>query len=616
MKTLLDTTTVRRAIWSAVVLGCVALAAPAGAADAKFATIGSPLDGYQTEDLGVVDVNGDGWLDVFSTHHDFAASLRLGDAGGGFADVSAAWGFGIDPDLPGLEAAWVVLLHEGLHAFFKGHDLVVRRHGAALGDPPLRGRVVLPRRTEWVTDRSMFPVSTDPPSPPSTRAGRSRVVEFESRGDGQLRFLPVLPMGPISLEVEDTVPLAAIRVGRDGLPATSHTTRLFRLDRHGMAWSDFDADGDMDVFVNAGAVRGMAPPSVNDELLVNRDGRFRDGAGAAGIVKNGARGRRVEWVDHDGDGRLDAYTGNFKSANRLWAQTAERRFVDRAPALGLDLSDGDRFRWFDADGDGDADLLVAGRGGPARLFRNLGDGFRAESIADSATNDPRQLILADVEPDGDVDVLIVDGESNRLLLAKDGGFAADAARRGLPERALAAAWVDFDNDGMMDLHAVPAGLFRQLPDGRFDLVALRANKEPEDARCVWFDLDNDGDRDGLCDHNLGYFPVAHLIHRNDAPPAHRLEIDLVGPPGNAQAIGASVVIETTPGRRSAHVVGEADSSHFSLGHYRIYAGLGAAERVAAITVTWPGGKTQRVDGVAADERLVVRYETEAVNREP
>lgn len=611
MTTRYNTTKVRRAVRSAVLLVCVALADRVGAADAKFATVGSPLDGYQTEDLGVVDVNGDGWLDVFSTHHDFAASLRLGDAGGGFADVSAAWGFGIDPDLPGLEAAWVVLLHEGLHVFFKAQDLVVRRHGAAPGDPPLRGRVVLPRRTEWVTDRQMFPVSTEPPSPSSERSGRSRVVEFESRGDGQLRFLPVLPVDPITLELDETVPLTSVRIGRDARPVSSHTTRLRKIDRHGMAWSDFDADGDMDVFVNIGAARGLAPLSVNDELLVNRDGRFRDGAGEAGIVKGGARGRRVEWVDHDGDGRLDAYTGNFKSANKLWAQTAERRFVDRAPALGLDLKDGDRFRWFDADADGDADLLVAGRGGPARLFRNQRGVFSAESIADSTTEDPRQLILADIEPDGDVDVLIVDGERNRLLLAKNGSFsAADPTQRGLPERALAAAWVDFDNDGRVDVHAVPAGLFRQLPDGRFELVGLRANKEPDDAHCAWFDLDGDRDRDGLCDQNLGYYPVAHLIHRNDSPPAHWLEIDLVGPPGNAQAIGASVVIETAPERRSAHVVGEADSAHFSQGHYRIYAGLGTASRVEAITVIWPGGKTQRVEGVGADERVIVRFESE------
>lgn len=586
----------------------------AAAQDAAFAVIPSPLDGHQVDDLGVVDADGDGRLDLFTSNHESAASLRLSAGEGRFMEVGAQWGFGADADRPGIETARIIPRQSGLHVYFKRSELVIRNADAPPMARPLRGRVELGRRTKWITEGGVHAVGTGR----ERRRGQGQSVDFVADGDGQLKFLPPLPAGEVTVELDADVPLDAVRLGSRALPVTSHRFVLPRIDRHGMAWSDYDADGDLDVYVSVGGALGLASTAVNDQLLVQDERRFRDAAVAAGIDKRGSRGRRVEWVDHDGDGRLDAYVGNLKTANQLWVQGEDGRFVDRASELGLDFDDGDRFRWFDADGDGDADLLVAGRGGPARLYRNRGGRFRAETIAGSQTADPRQLVLADVDADGDVDVLLVDAGfengGNRLLLAHKGSFTAeDATARGLPAHSAAAAWVDFDNDGRVDLHTVPDGLFRQGEDGRFTAAGLPVKRKLQDVRCAWLDLDDDGDRDGLCELIVGYFDVEHVAYRNDSPSARWLELDLVGPPTNRQAIGAIAVVETASGRRSAHMVGEAETSHLSQGHYRIYVGLGAEEKVKSIDVTWPGGKVQRIEDVEADNRVIVRYETEPVN---
>lgn len=586
----------------AAITACVAVQSPAEQpastaefASAGFSAINSPIEGLRTEDLGVVDANGDGLLDLFTSNHEYEALLLLAEAGGGFENATESWRFGIDPDVPGIEAASVVDLQEGLHIFFKRGDLVLRAHKLPPDALPLRGRVELPRPTKWITDRGVRAAD------PEGTSGSTRTVEFVVDGGGQLRFLPTLPTGTITVELAPSVPLEIVRLGQRAVPARSHRLGLFQVDRHGMAWNDFDADGDVDVFISSGGALGMLSKSANDELLVHQGGRFRNGAGEAGIDKHRSRGRRVEWVDHDDDGRLDLYVGNFQTPNRLWARREDGRFTDRAPALALAFKDGDQFRWFDIDRDGDADLLVAGRGGPARLFRNDGGSWSKMEIGGSETDDPRQLSLADLDADGDVDVLVVDGSRNRLLLADGSSFVAtDPTEIGLPERALTANWVDFDNDGRVDLHTVPGGLFHQRSDGRFDAVGLAIGDGAVDAHCAWLDLDADGDRDCLCDLNTNFYDVDHVAYRNDRASGHWLTLDLVGPPSNPNAIGASVVAETSDGRRQTHVVGEAEGAHFSQGHYRIYLGLGTATELESLEIVWPGGQQQRQTKIAAD----------------
>jgi len=169
--------------------------------------------------------------------------------------------------------------------------------------------------------------------------------------------------------------------------------------------------------------------------------------------------------------------------------------------------------------------------------------------------------------------------------------------------------VDFDNDGLLDLHAPPHGIFRQRPDGQFtlakELVAVTAPLRS--ARAAWFDADNDGFRDVISalEDQEKQWDVG--FYRNLANANHWLEMNLVGPPGNRPALGATVTINTPTGAQTAGV-GWAEGSHYGLGHYRLYFGLGTYDEVDSLTITWPDGAQQTLESVVADQILTVTRE--------
>ena len=84
------------------------------------------------------------------------------------------------------------------------------------------------------------------------------------------------------------------------------------------SWEDFDADGDMDLYV--------ANDFGRNNLYRNDEGQFRDVA-AELDVEDMAAGMSVSWGDFNRDGRMDLYVGNMFSAagNRV---TYQRRFLE------------------------------------------------------------------------------------------------------------------------------------------------------------------------------------------------------------------------------------------------------------------------------------------------
>ena len=80
-----------------------------------------------------------------------------------------------------------------------------------------------------------------------------------------------------------------------------------------------------------------------------------------------------------------------------------------------------------------------------------------------------------------------------------------------------------------------------------------------------------------------------------------LEVDLTGGP-NREAIGASVTVRLPRRRTITQWVGQNDDARHSQGHYRLYFGLGEAER-QRLVVHWPGGRETRLHQVRGDRVL-------------
>ena len=183
--------------------------------------------------------------------------------------------------------------------------------------------------------------------------------------------------------------------------------------------------------------------------------------------------------------------------------------------------------WGDYDNDGDLDLAVSLGTGEIRLYRN--DAGRLVSVG-AALGMPqsgqefRGLSWGDYDGDGFLDLLggATAKESLTVVLHNEGGthFTDVAATLGLtiPNRsARQTNWVDFDNDGDLDVYATDrAGenrLFRN-DGGRFTPVpagAAPADRRPTVGAC-WLDIDDDGDLDLFLANQAG---AADAMWRND-----------------------------------------------------------------------------------------------------
>ncbi len=177
---------------------------------------------------------------------------------------------------------------------------------------------------------------------------------------------------------------------------------------------------------------------------------------------------------------------------------------------------------------------------------------------------------------------------------------------GLPGQGTASlSFVDFDNDGDLDVHAAPGGLFRMTPAGTYKRTeAVKVGGKAQWATSSWIDLEGDGDRDLVSLIKRSGIELRKRVYENRTDAGHWLQVGLRGPAANRQAIGARVLVTTSRGRQAGWV-GQSEGSRYSSGHYELYFGLGPVRKVRSVRVWWPDGRRTTVEGVDADRRLLI-----------
>lgn len=185
----------------------------------------------------------------------------------------------------------------------------------------------------------------------------------------------------------------------------------------GGVFTDYDNDGDQDLFVNHDFGYKRTP----DMLLENNFPRksFEDVAKEKGMdLKINSMGTAVG--DYNNDGLMDYYITNIKFNPFMVNQGKGKPFLDKATDLGMGffaISWGANFADFDHDGD--VDLFVAnGDLNPNCAvmadfyYENLGKSFRenarAVGVADYGIG--RGSVVLDYDNDGDLDLLVVNQE--------------------------------------------------------------------------------------------------------------------------------------------------------------------------------------------------------------
>lgn len=594
---------------------------PAERSKPRFEKSPLPLASTKMYDLSVADIEGDGDYDLFSANHKFRGSLLASDGAGGFHSSLDASGLSAASNIPGFDDLYgePEIATKGLYIWVdrQGQTHILTR---GLGTHPalpmdrVGGQIRFLGREDVSVVKgagAQVSVSRDTSTTPPTA-----VLSFDAGADSHVvvraRFMDL----PFTTKIERGFPRSRLLLG----PRLSHPPdNQFTIDlgdRHGVAWADFNGDGNRDAYIANGgqrtAIRRFSKLAGDELYFGDGEGHFKEGIAETGALKGKCRGRHAIPVDYDADGDLDIFVGCEGRFPLLLMQRAPGKFEPRSE-LAEQRVRGHLSRWLDIDGSGPPELVAVdgGRLSVYRYLRRSGRFARRQRFSLRTEGKKAETIAtADIDGDRDIDVFIGSPGGNSVLVNRRGRLDRVRAKElGLPRRkTIAGSFVDYDNDGRLDFHSIPSGLFRGLPGGNFERTgAVRGDTGLRWASSQWLDNDSDGDRDLVSTLAKKNGWVKTRMFENSTKGGNWLEVDLVGPAANREAIGARVSVGKGRSRQVSWV-GQNEGSRYSTGHYRSYFGLGREKVARNVTVIWPDGKRTKRRAIGANQRVQLIYD--------
>jgi tetratricopeptide (TPR) repeat protein len=415
----------------------------------------------------------------------------------------------------------------------------------------------------------------------SSAAQGGGVVLADLDGDGQLDLFVTGPEGPRLYlnrpgRFEDAT-------ARWGIGAVASGTAAVA--------GDYDNDGKLDLLVLRAA--GVA--------LLHNDGQgLSDRTAAAGLASFTGAVDTAAFVDADHDGDLDVVLAG-PAARRLLQNDGEGRFKDVTAAAGLSARAGAAAVVpTDFDNRRDVDLLFVRPGAPPELDQNRRDGTFRDVAAEAGLSGVaafRCVAAGDVNKDAFTDFFFgAEDGADRLALSDGRGRFTLAAAPAGSSGSLRAQFLDYDDDGLLDLLALSRRgprLLRNLGSEWMDVTAsafgprsgpwpAAGDGNPPDLAAA--DLDGDGDTDLVL-----RLPSGDLrILDNEGGRNHALPVRLSGLVSNRGGTGAKVEMRAGSLQQKLETYAATPAPAPA----DLVFGLGSRPSADAVRVLWPSGVLQ------------------------
>jgi hypothetical protein len=418
------------------------------------------------------------------------------------------------------------------------------------------------------------------------------------------------------------------------------------------AFFDYDNDGDLDCFLLRHSVKKIdnmelashreeLDPLAGDKLFENRNGHFVDVSQKAGLRQSPLTyGLGIAIADVNKDGWPDIYvTNDYNEPDYLYLNNHNGSFTDATAScfrhlaqfsMGVDIADinndglpdvlnldmlpedNRRQKLLQLQENYESFQLMTGQGLQEQYMRNMlqlnnGDGTFSEigQLAGIFATDWSWCpLLADFDNDGNKDIFITNGYlrdyTNKDFLRYWGDYKIRKA-------------MDREPVKLMELvQAMPSStlkkyIFRNNGDLTFSNMQAQwgINQAAVSSGAVYADLDNDGDLD-LVVNNINSEAFVYRNTSSEQGGVSWLGVRLSGNGGNTAAIGAKVYVYS--GGKTQYAEVNPARGYLSCVPAEAHFGLGAAKTADSVIIVWPDQRRQRMDGVALNQKLVLKEE--------
>ena len=354
------------------------------------------------------------------------------------------------------------------------------------------------------------------------------------------------------------------------LPSVAGLGRL-----HDLVVGDYDDDGDDDLVLSGERMTSQSS---------RQDAGFSSSPAPASLSGPSLRSVFGD-TDHDGDLDLLVLSSTGK---QLLINDGTGSFTDRSDSSGLLSGPGSEALFADFDNDRDVDFLILGgtAGASIELYTNNRDGsfseiahhhnLKADGVSDVAVGDFNADTFMDLVTIADAEAIMFAGERGRSFASrpirgkKTSGF--DGIRT-----------ADVDNDGDLDLVIFGPSGTRILAhvDGDFVKQEALTSTSGGVERLLARDMDADGRVDLVVSKGGDV-----SIHRNQTQGGHWVSVALQGLNSNPNGFGTKVEVKTAHGRQKRELRGGSrDAGELTFG-------LAEADSVEFIRILWPSGVRQ------------------------